>query len=190
VHAAPRPTAGTSCAKIRCLPGRSSSGTGFDHHGDDHLRPRSSPSCTRPKAPRSHRSSRARDPPNTVCVEKLQAGNMTRGARGTSSTASSSASHRQRRTALLLRARARQGTRVELVDPRGTSQTCNACGYRHYGAGPTGLARVEPGWARGCGASASARVEVARRTRRDARTTNRDQRPQPHVQRQARSPRS
>ena len=80
---------------------------------------------------------------DTVCVEKLATGNMTRGARGTSETPGTNVASKQglnrkllgiapaEQTALLLRAGAGHGTRIELVDPRGTSRTCNACGYRH-----------------------------------------------------------
>ena len=80
---------------------------------------------------------------DTVCVEKLKTGNMTRSGRGTSETPGSNV--RQKRglnrsllrvapaeqTAILVRAGHRNGTRIELVPAYGTSRRCNACSFTH-----------------------------------------------------------
>ena len=80
---------------------------------------------------------------DTLCVEKLKTGNMTRSSRGASETPGSNVRQKSglngsllgvapsKQTAILVRSAERNGTRIELVPAHGTSRRCNACGYTH-----------------------------------------------------------
>ena len=80
---------------------------------------------------------------DTVCVEALNARNMTRNARGTNEAPGAKIKAKTglnrsllgiapaEQTTILLRSGERVGTRIELVPAAGTSQTCNACSCRH-----------------------------------------------------------
>ena len=80
---------------------------------------------------------------DTICVEKLNARNMTRAANGTNEAPGANVRQKsglnrsllgiapREQTDILLRVGERTGTRVELVNAGGTSRQCNACGYTH-----------------------------------------------------------